>query len=98
MYFIENHLTYSKDEVYSRILRGIKTYEGKAYNHIFEHNDILLIQKMYYYAQEGKKFPIFDSAYQEALKTRSQKDLILQMLAGKSRQQSTDQSDVNTSE
>jgi CRP-like cAMP-binding protein len=84
MLFVENHLTYSKDEAYNQILRGIRLYEKSTVSQIFEQNDVILIQKMFFYAQEGKQFPIFDAPYQEALKTRSQKDLVLQMLAGQS--------------
>jgi hypothetical protein len=42
LYFIENHLTYSHDEVYQKILRGIKDFEASAYSSLIENNDILL--------------------------------------------------------
>lgn len=50
LYFIENHLTYSRDEVYSKILRGIKAIETSKYGQLLENNDVLLLQKMHYYA------------------------------------------------
>jgi hypothetical protein len=46
--------------------------------------DLVIQQKIFFYGQEGKVFPIFDSEYQSALKKTSHESLsqIAQVLSG----------------
>jgi hypothetical protein len=80
--YIQNHLTYSKEAVYHQIVEGVRKYETQSRPTVLEQNDLTIKQKMLYYGQEGKVFPIFDSEYQEALKKQSHESLIMHMLAG----------------
>lgn len=75
--YIENQYSFSNQEFYKQIHRGVQVYEAQeVLNENNDENNILLVQKIFYYAQEGMKFPIFDTAYQDAIKKRSRKDLV----------------------
>jgi hypothetical protein len=75
-------LTYSKEAVYQQVAEGVLNYETRSRPAIHEQNDLTIKQKMFYYGQEGRVFPIFDSEYQEALKKQSHESLIMHVLAG----------------
>jgi hypothetical protein len=60
--FIENHLTYSTQEVYQEIINDIFSYEQETKkNPLLETPDLIIMEKMFYYGQEGRVFPIFDN-------------------------------------
>lgn len=49
MYFIENHLTYSKNDIYKKILTGISSYNEDSRKSMLETNDMIIMHKMFFY-------------------------------------------------
>lgn len=80
--YIQKQLTYSKETIYNRILGLLAQYEEDHCGLFQEQHDLIILQKMFYYGQEGKAFPIFDNEYQEAKRKQSHESMLLQMLAG----------------
>lgn len=70
--------------MYEKILHNLTVYESshRIVDFFSHQNNMLIMQKMFFYGQEGKVFPIFDNEYQEEMKKQSHQNLLLQMLAG----------------
>mmetsp|Transcript_2189 Transcript_2189/g.3263 ORF Transcript_2189/g.3263 Transcript_2189/m.3263 type:complete len:252 (-) Transcript_2189:3161-3916(-) len=77
--FLEHHFSYTSDEEYHRFVVNLKHYVSKC---VPNFNNLVVKQKMFYYGQKGKIFPIFDTQYAEALKLKSHQSLISRVYEG----------------